>query len=225
VAEPSSACARTAIRRAWDTVTGLDTSEFVLSQLPSPPARVLEVGTGGEGALALELDSAGYDVVAIDPAAPQDEGIFRRIKLEELDADELFHAVVAVRVLHHVTDLAPALDRIRDHLRPGGVLVLEEMGWDLLDEPTAAWLYEQQAEVPATLEDLRREWEDEHVGLHGYETMRDELESRFRERFFSWEPFLYRYLEDRATGESLERGLIEADAIRAIAWRYVGEPR
>src|SRR5919197_5097290 len=88
VADPSSSCARTAIRRAWDTVTGLDTTEFVLSQLPPRPARVLEVGTGGEGRLALELDGAGYDVVAIDPAAPQDEGIFRRIKLEELDQDE-----------------------------------------------------------------------------------------------------------------------------------------
>ena len=202
----------------------MDTTEFVLSQLPPVPARVLEVGTGGEGALALRLDAAGYDVVAIDPAAPQDGGIFRRIKLEELDADELFHAVVAVLVLHHVTDLAPALDRIRDHLRPGGLLVLDEIGWDLMDGPTAEWLYGQQAEVPPTLEEFRREWEDDHVGLHGYEAMREELDARFRERFFSWEPFLYRYLEDRATGGSLERGLIEADAIRAIGWRYVGEP-
>jgi SAM-dependent methyltransferase len=185
---------------------------------------VLEIGTGGQGAVALELDRAGFDVLAIDPAAPQDEGIFRRIKLEELDADELFHAIVAVLTLHHVTDLAPALDRIRDHLRPGGVLVLEEIGWDLLDEATAAWLYGQQAEVPPSLDEFRREWEDDHVGLHGYETMREELGARFRERSFSWEPFLYRYLEDRATGESLERGLIEADAIRAIGWRYAGEP-
>jgi SAM-dependent methyltransferase len=202
----------------------VDTNEFVLSQLPPPAARVLEIGTGGEGAVALALDDAGYDVLAIDPAAPQDEGIFRRIKLEELDADELFHAVVAVRVLHHVTDLAPALERIRDHLRPGGVLVLEEIGWDLLDEPTAEWLYGQQVDVPATLDEFAREWEDDHVGLHGYEAMREELDVRFRERFFSWEPFLYRYLEDRGTGESLERGLIEADAIRAVGWRYVGEP-
>jgi SAM-dependent methyltransferase len=185
---------------------------------------VLEIGTGGEGAVALALDDAGYDVLAIDPAAPQDEGIFRRIKLEELDADELFHAVVAVRVLHHVTDLAPALDRVRDHLRPGGVLVLEEIGWDLLDQPTAEWLYGQQADVPKTLDEFTREWEDDHVGLHGYEAMREDLDVSFRERFFSWEPFLYRYLEDRGTGESLERGLIEADAIRAIGWRYVGEP-
>ena len=202
----------------------MDTNEFVLSQLPPAPARVLEVGTGGEGALAHELDRAGYDVLAIDPAAPQDEGIFRRIKLEEVDADELFQAIVAVRVIHHLTDLGAALDRIRDHLRPGGVLVVEEIGWDLLDQPTAEWLYDRQSERPSTLEEFRREWDDEHVGLHGYETMREELEARFREHFFSWEPFLYKYLEDRATAESLERSLIEADAIRAIGWRYVGVP-
>ncbi|MEX2211857.1 MAG: class I SAM-dependent methyltransferase [Gaiellaceae bacterium] len=211
----------------------MDTTEFVLSQLPPPPARVLEVGTGAKGSLALALDAGGYDVVAIDPAAPQGDGIFRRIKLEEVDEDELFHAIVAVQTLHHVTDLGPALDKIRDHLRPGGVLVLEELGWDRLDEGTADWFYGQRRAVaaasggvaPASLEELRREWDDEHVGLHGYEDMRRELDARFVERFFSWEPHLYRYVAGGVAGESLERGLVEADAIQAIGWRYTGEPR
>jgi SAM-dependent methyltransferase len=233
VAEPSSNWARTAIRRAWETVTGVDTTEFVLSQLPPAPARLLEIGTGGEGALARVLDGAGYDVVAIDPAAPQEEGIFRRLKIEELSDDELFHAIVAVLTLHHVTDLGPVLDKIRDHLRPGGVLVLEEIGWDRLDEATADWFYGQQralaaatgGHAAASLGELRTEWEDEHVGLHGYEAMREELAARFRERFFSWEPFLYRYLDESVATGSLERGLIEADAIQALGWRYVGEAR
>ena len=185
---------------------------------------MLEIGTGGEGTLARELDEAGYAVLAIDPAAPQDEGIFRRLKIEELGGDELFHAIVAVRTLHHVTDLGPTLDKIRDHLRPGGPLVLEEIGWDLLDEATAEWLHGQQ-HASIGLDEFRREWEDEHVGLHGYEAMRAELDGRFRERFFSREPFLFKYLEDRLAAETLERGLIEADAIQAIGWRYVGEPR
>jgi SAM-dependent methyltransferase len=209
----------------------VDTTQFVLSQLPPQPARVLEIGTGGEGTLARVLDGAGYDVVAIDPAAPQD-GIFRRLKIEELSADELFHAIVAVRTLHHVTDLGPVLDKIHDHLRPGGVLVLEELGWERLDEPTADWFYGQQralaastgSDAAASLEELRIEWEDEHVGLHGYEAMREELGARFRERFFSWEPFIYKYLDRSVATESLERGLIEADAIQALGWRYVGEP-
>ena len=214
-------------------MTGVDTTRFVLSQLPPQPARVLEIGTGGEGTLALALDGAGYEVVAIDPAAPQEEGIFRRIKVEELSADELFHAIVAVRTLHHVTDLGPVLDKVRDHLRPGGVLVLEELGWERLDASTADWFHGQQralaaatgAEAAASLDELRIEWEDEHVGLHGYEAMRAGLDARFRERFFSWEPFIYKYLDRSVATESLERSLIEADAIQALGWRYTGEPR
>jgi len=209
----------------------VDTTEFVLSQLPPAPARVLEIGTGGEGALARVLDGAGYDMVAIDPAAPQEEGIFRRLKIEELGDDERFDAVVAVLTLHHVTDLGPVLDKIRDHLLPGGVLVLEEIGWDRLDEATADWFYGQQralaaatgADAAASLDELRIEWADEHVGLHGYEAMREELDARFRKRFFSWEPFLYRYLDESVATGSLERGLIEADAIQALGWRFVGE--
>lgn len=193
---------------------------------------MLEIGTGGAGALALALERAGYDVMAIDPAAPGEGEIFRRIKIEELDEDELFHAIVAVQTLHHVTDLGPVLDKIRDHLRPGGALVLEELGWDRLDVATADWFYGQRralaaatgGEAPASVEALAREWEDEHVGLHGYETMREELDLRFEERFFAWEPYLYRFMDEGVAGESLERALIDADAIQAVGWRYVGEP-
>src|SRR5947209_1193233 len=108
---------------------------FVLAQLPPRPARVLEVGCG-EGDLARALDAAGYDVLAIDPVAP-DGPFFRRVRLEELDDPGPFAAVVAGLSLHHVHDLAGALDRIVSLLEPGGLLVLDEFGWDLLDPPTA----------------------------------------------------------------------------------------
>jgi 2-polyprenyl-3-methyl-5-hydroxy-6-metoxy-1,4-benzoquinol methylase len=47
--------------------------EFVLGALPSPPARVLEVGAGG-GELAADLRDAGYDVLAIDPCSTSTRG-------------------------------------------------------------------------------------------------------------------------------------------------------
>jgi SAM-dependent methyltransferase len=202
--------------------------EFVRSQLPGPPARVLEVGCG-DGELARALADAGWDMLAIDPAAP-DGSIFRRLKLEDVDEPEAFDAVVAVRSLHHVTDLEAALDRVLELLRPGGVLVLDEFAWDRLTGPTAEWFHGQQRALaaagrlphaPATLEQCCRDWDDEHVGLHGYDAMRAALDDRFRERSFEWLPYLYRYL-DGVAGETLERTLIEADAIRATGFRYVG---
>ncbi|MGE5690361.1 MAG: class I SAM-dependent methyltransferase [Pseudomonadota bacterium] len=204
-------------------------NEFVLAELPSAPARVLEVGCG-DGELARAVDAAGYEVVAIDPAAP-DGPLFRPIKLEELEADERFDAVVAARSLHHVTDLEAGLDRIGQALSPGGLLVVDELAWDRLDLTTAEWFHGQRRALaaagrlpppPATVGECCREWEDEHVGLHGYAAMRTELDARFRERSFAWTPTLHRFLGGVAA-EALERTLIEADAIHATGFRYVGE--
>ena len=69
-------------------------ADYVTTHLPGPPARVLEVGCG-RGDLTRALDAAGWDAVGIDPAAPPGAN-FRRLKLEDLDADDgPFDAVVA----------------------------------------------------------------------------------------------------------------------------------
>lgn len=220
------ACRRSA---ATPTVDIRTLTDFVLADLPRSPARVLEVGCGA-GDLARTMDRAGYEVVAIDPAAPDGE-IFRRIKLDELDPGERFDAVVAAFSLHHVTDLTVGLDRIRDVLRPGGLVLVEELGFDRLDEQTADWFHGQRRALvaagrlpsgPKTVAECRREWDDEHVGLHSADAMRSELAARFRPRSFSWQPALYRYLNGVAA-EALERTLIDADAIRPLGFRYVGE--
>ncbi|MBA2331336.1 MAG: methyltransferase domain-containing protein, partial [Actinobacteria bacterium] len=46
--------------------------EFARRHLPTPPARLLEVGCG-QGELTTALAVAGYDVLGIDPAAPLGE--------------------------------------------------------------------------------------------------------------------------------------------------------
>ena len=203
--------------------------DFVVAHVPAS-ARVLEVGCG-DGALAVELEAAGYDVLAIDPVAPEG-AIFRRVTLEELDEPGPFDAVVASLSLHHVHELDAALERIAALLAPAGVLALDEFAFDRLDEPTADWYHGQLralaaargTAVPASLDALLAEWEAEHEGLHGYEAMRPALDARFDERAFAWEPYLHRYL-DGVVGEALERTLIEAGAIRATAYRYAGTPR
>ena len=146
----------------------MELTEFVLSQLAPPPRRVLEVGCGA-GELARALDAAGYEVVAIDPDAP-DGAIFQRTSIEAFDGPGPFDAVVASLSLHHVHDLGGVLDKIVRLLADGAPLVLNEHAWDRLDPMTP-------------------EWEEEHAGLHGYGAMRTELDARFAERFFEWRPY------------------------------------
>jgi SAM-dependent methyltransferase len=201
--------------------------EFAREHLPAPPARVLEVGCG-QGELTIALASAGYDVLGIDPLAPLGDR-FRRIRLEDLDEEQAYDAVVAARSLHPIRDLGHALDRVVALLRPGGVLVLEELGWDLMDEPTLEWFYGQRralaaagrGEAPASVDEAREEWNAGHLGIHGFDSLRAELARRFDEQEFAWAPFLHRLLGGVAT-EVLEEALIDGGAIRALGFRYVG---
>ena len=55
---------------------------FVLRYLPPPPARVLEIGCGPVGDLTSAIAAAGYEIVAVDPVAPEGP-LFRRIPFEE----------------------------------------------------------------------------------------------------------------------------------------------
>jgi SAM-dependent methyltransferase len=204
--------------------------EFVREHLPAPPGRVLEVGCG-QGELTTALVAAGYDALGIDPLAPIGDR-FRRIRVEELDEEDAYDAVVAARSLHPIRDLGHVLDRVAALLRPDGVLVLDEIGWDLIDEPTFDWLYGQRralasagrGEAPASIAEMREEWEADHLGIHGFEALRHNLAERFEEREFAWTAFLYRLLGGVAT-EVLEQALIDAGAIRALGFRYVGVPR
>ena len=203
---------------------------FVLAELSPPPARVLEIGCGS-GELALALAQARYDVVAIDPEAP-DGAVFRRTSLEELDEPGPFDAVVASRSLHHIHDLDAAVERIRTLLGPGGRLILVEFAWELLDANTADWYLGQQLalqaagrleDVPPSVAAALAAWEEEHRGLHTGEAMLASLRRRFRELRFERTPYLHRTLGGVAS-EALEQTLVNAGAIRALGFLWVGEP-
>jgi SAM-dependent methyltransferase len=196
----------------------MDFAPFVLAHLRPPPARVLEIGCG-RGELARALSAARYDVTAIDPEAPDGEQ-FRRVSFEDFREPGPFDAVVASRSLHHLPELGAALDKVVDLLGDGGVFVLDEFAWDRMDEATADWYFTRRDEP---VEGWRERWEEEHEGLHTYDAMRSDLDGRFRERTFAWLPYFYRDA-DAGVSEAEERLLIEAGAIRATGFRYVGEP-
>jgi SAM-dependent methyltransferase len=183
--------------------------EFIQSELPRPPARVLEVGCGS-GELATSLAETGYDVFAIDPEAPEGP-LFERTRVEDFDSTETFDAVVGQLSLHHVADLAVALDKVADLLPPTGRLVIDDFGWERLDERAAE-------RVGISFD----EWNEEHEHLHTAEAMLVELDERFVRRAFSWEPFLFR--EGRhVMDEERERKLIADGRLPALGFQYVGQ--
>jgi 2-polyprenyl-3-methyl-5-hydroxy-6-metoxy-1,4-benzoquinol methylase len=197
---------------------------FVEAHLPAPPGRVLEVGCG-RGDLARSVARLGYSVRAIDPEAPPG-AMFSAVTLEEFSDPGPFDAVLANLALHHIHDLSAALAKIRRLLRPGGRLILNELAWDRFDEPTARWYLEQDTAIghdaPRSVEQCLDAWAADHAGLHSSAAMRSELGRCFAERFFAWMPSLNRELGD-AVDEREERALIDAGAIQATGFRYVGE--
>ena len=190
----------------------MDLRAFVELHLPPAPARVLEVGCGS-GELAHAMAGLGYRVTAIDPRAPAGD-IFLAVTLEDFDDPGPFDAIVAGRSLHHIHDLAGAVEKLERLLAPGGVLILDDHAFDRLDEPTARWFADRGGSVDA--------WKDGHAGLHGYAAMRSELDRRFTERHLEWRPYLYYELGEAGDVDE-ERAAIEAGEIQAMSFRYVGE--
>jgi SAM-dependent methyltransferase len=185
---------------------------------------VLEVGCG-RGELARAIACLGYGVVAIDPEAPAGD-LFRAVSLEEFADPGTFDGIIANRALHHIADLPRALDKVVSLLGPEGRLILHEHAFDRLDEPTARWYLEQRTAAgpgaPPSLESCLVDWEHDHADLHGYAAMREELDRRFIELFFAWTPYLYGEL-DGTVDEQQEQVLIDAGAIQATGFLYVGE--
>ena len=139
-------------RRSTELVNLLDGSDgafltrailaYVRESLPPAPARVLEVGAG-DGELAAALRSAGYDVVAIDPASTTDS--VRAVSLHELSEPAgSFDAAVAVVSMHHVEPLRRSCRLLAEVVRPGGTLVLDEIDVERFDDSAEHWWLENR---------------------------------------------------------------------------------
>lgn len=196
--------------------------DFILGQLPPAPARVLEVGCG-EGGLATAMDAAGFDVTAVDPEAP-DGPIFRRVRFEDLKETAAYDVAVASLSLHHVEDLDVVIDKIRRTVRPGGLVVVAEFGWDRIDEATGRWYAERLPADPGAvgvflrlscqnwkdsdgtrgIADFCAEWATE-AKLHDSETLLTGLRSRFTELSSTWTP-PRRHRGDRGGGVRRDHG-------------------
>ena len=197
-----------------------DFGTFVLKQLPPPPQRVLEVGCGREGGLVELLADSGYDVLGVDPQAPEGER-FVQSTFQELKGE--WDAVVAGRVLHHVSPLDAGLDLLASF---AALLIVDEFASDRIDRPAQEW-YEGQHRMlrasgaePNGPSDLD-EWRVRHPELHAHDVLLAGLRERYDERVLEWVPYLSRWLGGPSS-ESLEQTLIDAELIPAIGYRWAG---
>ncbi|HTX13044.1 MAG TPA: methyltransferase domain-containing protein [Solirubrobacteraceae bacterium] len=198
---------------------------FVRESLPPAPARVLEVGAG-DGELAAALASAGYDVVAIDPASTTDT--VRAVPLHELSEPAgSFDAAVAVVSMHHVEPLRRSCRLLAEVVRPGGKLVLDEIDVERFDESAARWWlehrptpeeHEHEPPTPeAAVAFLRHH-------MHHLDAIEDALVEGFELGPIARGPYLYRW-ELGPEFRAPEEALIAAGRLPAVGVRLVGTRR
>ena len=206
----------------------------VRRRLPSPPARVLEIGCGPLGGFVPRLRSSGYEAVGVDPNAPA-EASYRRVEFEHAEPFDDLDAVVASTSLHHVDDPADVLDRVAGSLARGGAVVVVEWAWEIFDEETAEWGFERLAasDEPGWLHRRRdawlasgEPWPDYLRGwaaserLHSAESLLRLLDQRFERKQLDSGPYLFPALAGTSADD--EQAAIAAGRIRALRRDYVG---
>jgi hypothetical protein len=197
-----------------------DFGTFVLHQLPPPPGRVLEIGCGKDGGLVELLAAPGYDVLGVDPDAPEGPN-YRRTRFEDVNGQ--YDAVVAGRVLHHVNPLDEGIAKLAS-LAP--LLLVDEFAPERIDPDARDW-YEAQRRMlvaagasPPGPPDLGA-WAARHPDLHQPDTLLGALRAQYDERVLEWIPYLHRWLAGPSS-EALETTLVGAGAIPAVGYRWVG---
>ena len=213
---------------------------FVRDHLPPAPATVLELGCGAAGGFVPALLGDGYDAVGVDPQAPDAPG-FHRIEFERYEPPLPVEAVVASNSLHHVGDLGEVAGRIHEALRPDGVLVVMEWGWERFDAATARWCFDRLADAdagdhPSWLSRRRddwaasgRPWDDyfpawaANHGLHAGHAVGAALDARLHRRSHADGPYFFPELAGVTYAD--EEAAIEAGQIRPAGIRYIGARR
>jgi SAM-dependent methyltransferase len=184
---------------------------YVRAALPTPDARVLEVGAG-DGWLTAALRDQGFEAVAIDPRDGEPSPGVVPVALADLDApDASFDAAVAIVALHHVEPLAESLARLAAVVRRGGLLVVDELDFARFDARADAWRIGHGAPPAGDL-----------THMHSLDVLRRALlDVGFALPF---EPvrgaYLYRWAMPPGLRDEEER-LIAAGALPAIGARFV----
>jgi SAM-dependent methyltransferase len=209
---------------------------FVQANLPTPPARVVELGCGTLGGFVPRMRALGHDATGVDPDAPA-EPWYEQIEFEQFPTGQPADVVVASTSLHHVADLDLVLDRIRSLLTSAGTVVVVEWAHERFDEPTARWCFDRLAPTDddhhSWLHTHRDDWKrsgrswDAYLAdwqgdepLHPGSAIVGGLQSRFRIGAVRDVPHFFADLD--GVTESDEQDAIDAGLIRANGIHFVG---
>lgn len=210
---------------------------FISTQIPPPPATIVDVGCGSYGGFVPALLQRGYHVTGVDPTAPESSS-FQRLAIERYEAAQPVDAVVASTSLHHVADLDVVLGKIATMLVPAGVVIVVEMAWERIDEATARWCFDRlpARSEPSWLSRRRDEWIASgepwgayfaawarREGFHRGDLILDGLDDRFERKSVDYGPYFFPDLGD--TGALDEQVAIDAAEIQATSIRYVGRQK
>jgi len=213
-----------------------ETVTFILGQIPSPQARILDVGCG-DGRVAGRLLAHGHEVVAIDESGEmvqqaRTRGVDARVAVWPSFEDTPFDVVLFARSLHHAHPLSESVEQAHRLLVPAGRVIVEDFAWSEIDSVTAEWFYGivrllAGSGMLATQEesfviDLAQSggefsfWKQSHDHeLHTVTTMWAALRARFRPIGETQMPFLYRYLcpllPENETGYAIASQVLEME--------------
>lgn len=216
------------MRTPRDLMTA-QTLAFVAPALPAPRTRLLEIGCG-DGDLALRLAEGGHTVVGLDTSTEAvARAISRGVDALEVDwmdyaDDRRFDAVLFVRSLHHMRDLATAVARTTSFLRPRGHVIVEDFAFAEVDEATAEWIrsvlfiLQAAGRVAAPVDtqasrllaegDPLELWFQEHHDIHSAAAMEAVLGRHYRILSRTEAPYLYRYLEPCLDPTAEDAGIV-----------------
>ncbi|MFI6481456.1 GrpB family protein [Nonomuraea sp. NPDC050663] len=208
---------------------------LVRAQLPSAPARILEVGCGPLGGHVAAMAALGHDVTGVDPEAPEGPP-FHRTPIEELPDRGPYDVVVASLSLHHVADPGQVVALLHSLLAPGGRLVIVEWASERFDEATARWCFDRLGSTSGWLsrraagwresglgwDDFVTTWTKEH-GMHPAARIRDAVAGSFTILEESWGPYYFADLDGVTVEEEL--AAIDAGEVTACCLRLTARRR
>lgn len=216
-----------------------DAIAYLLSALPPPPARILEVGCG-DGSLAVALQGHDYEVIALDKS-PEAIAAAREAGAQAVEADflefesEPFDVLLFTRSLHHIYPLEDAVARAHTLLKLDGLLILDEFAREAANRDTAGWFFAMRSLLEAAgilhidhdhavATDPLEAWRalyahDEHHPLHTGEAMVDAVARHFDVHSRNAVPYLYRSLSQWL--EQTERGYRVAETLLQMEREWI----